>query len=102
MAPKLFEGRPASEASDLFAVGVLAYDLFARRHAFDRGDDAELIGSILRTEPDWEPLRKHQALLRWCADCSPRLRRIDRRQRMRCTRCPGRGTASAQGDCSPA
>ena len=63
MAPELFEGRPASEASDLFAVGVLAYELFARRHPFDRGDDAELIGSILRSEPDWEPLRKHEALL---------------------------------------
>ena len=32
MAPELFEGRPASESSDLFALGVTLYQLLTRRY----------------------------------------------------------------------
>lgn len=62
MAPELLDGRGASEAADLFAVGVIAYELFVGRHPFDRGDDVQLIGSILGREPEWEPLAQHAAL----------------------------------------
>ena len=62
MAPELFQGQEASEATDLFAVGIVAYELFARRHPFDRGNDDALVQAILQAEPDWEPLQEQPAL----------------------------------------
>ncbi|MEM7348025.1 MAG: tetratricopeptide repeat protein, partial [Chloroflexota bacterium] len=35
MAPEILTGNPASFASDLYAVGVMAYELFAGHHPFD-------------------------------------------------------------------
>lgn len=52
LAPELFEGREVSEAADLFAVGVVAYEVFAGRHPFDRGNDAQLVASLMGRDPD--------------------------------------------------
>lgn len=43
MAPELFDGMPASEASDLFAVGVIAYELLTGRHPFPSRSLGDLI-----------------------------------------------------------
>jgi predicted ATPase len=52
MAPELFLGEPASEASDLYAVGVLAYQVLTCRHPFSIGDTPQqTIAQIMRTEP---------------------------------------------------
>lgn len=62
MAPELFQENAISEAADLFAVGVIAYELFAGRHPFHRGDNDQLIEAILGSDPDWEPFQSHEAL----------------------------------------
>ncbi len=52
MAPEVLLGQPASEASDLYAVGVLAYQLLAGTHPFNIYAE-DTIGEILEGEPDW-------------------------------------------------
>lgn len=47
MAPELFHGVSVSRASDLYAVGVIAYELFAGRHPFSTNNLAVLVNEIL-------------------------------------------------------
>lgn len=47
MAPELFHDRPVSRASDLYAVGVIAYELLAGHHPFNTSNIALLINEIL-------------------------------------------------------
>jgi serine/threonine protein kinase len=52
MAPELLEGAPASEASDLYAVGMIAYELFSGRYPFDMRDVVTLKNDIFDAAPD--------------------------------------------------
>lgn len=52
MAPELLLGRPATVASDLYAVGVLAYELFAGWHPFGQAG-SNVVQAILQQPPDW-------------------------------------------------
>ena len=61
MAPELLQGEAATEASDLYSAGVLAYQLFAHDHPFDI-HAADVIGEILEGEPDWGKLQVGEAL----------------------------------------
>ncbi|MCA9997169.1 MAG: protein kinase [Anaerolineales bacterium] len=61
MAPEVLLGQPATEASDLYTVGVLAYRLLAGSHPFDIYAE-DTIGEILEGEPDWSRLKTNEAL----------------------------------------
>ncbi len=52
MAPEVLEGKPPSRASDLYAVGVMAYELFVGRHPFGGTSIYEILNNILIREPD--------------------------------------------------
>jgi len=56
MAPELLQGGAASEASDLYAVGVMGYELFAGHHPFLGQGVGQLIIQILNTPADVESL----------------------------------------------
>ncbi len=56
IAPEVLEGDPASEAADLYAIGVMAYELFAGQHPFDIKDLAALMSDIIIKTPDVESL----------------------------------------------
>jgi hypothetical protein len=53
MAPEVLRGHAASEVSDLYAVGLLAYEMLTGVHPFRGGRAAEkLIPRVLEQEPD--------------------------------------------------
>jgi tetratricopeptide (TPR) repeat protein/tRNA A-37 threonylcarbamoyl transferase component Bud32 len=52
MAPELLRSEPASKASDLYAVGMMAYELLAGRHPFRTQSVAQLLEDIQFALPD--------------------------------------------------
>jgi predicted Ser/Thr protein kinase len=51
MAPEQLEGKPADARSDIFAFGLVLYELIAGKAAFTAGSQASLIAAILKEEP---------------------------------------------------
>lgn len=52
MAPEVIQGQSVSEASDLYAVGMMAYELFAGRYPFAMRSPSRLIAHIVTLQPD--------------------------------------------------
>ena len=51
MAPEQLEGRPVDARTDVFALGLMLYEMATGRRAFDGSNPASLIGAILHTTP---------------------------------------------------
>ncbi len=52
MAPEVVRGEPPDEASDLYSVGVMAYEMITGRQPFDGATLQELMANVMLTEPD--------------------------------------------------
>ena len=54
MAPEVFDGQPASEKSDLYSVGVIAFELFAGCHPFgvESLDVVDFVNEVKSKSPD--------------------------------------------------
>ena len=60
MAPEQLEGKPADARTDLWALGLLIYEMLTGRRAFEGKSQVSLMGAILEREP--EPLGRLQPL----------------------------------------
>jgi predicted ATPase len=56
MAPEVFKEEAITPAADLFAVGIMAFELFAGHYPFNNKNVALLVNSLLSTEPDYDGL----------------------------------------------
>ena len=61
MAPETLRGEPVAAPTDLYAVGIIAYELFAGWHPFAQ-TPAGMVDAILRSEPDWSFVEIEPAL----------------------------------------
>jgi len=56
MSPEQMENRELDRRTDLFSLGIIAYQLFSGNHPFERGSEAATISAIGKAE--YLPLRK--------------------------------------------
>lgn len=56
VAPEIFRGGSATEASDIYAAGIILYQLFVGAHPFDLGDRRKLVDNVLQSQPNLDPL----------------------------------------------
>ena len=56
MSPEQAKGREADKRSDVWAFGCVLYEMLTGRRAFDGEDTTEVLGAVVRLEPNWEAL----------------------------------------------
>ncbi len=56
MSPEQAKGREADKRSDVWAFGCVLYEMLTGRRAFDGDDMTEVLGAVVRLEPNWEAL----------------------------------------------
>ena len=62
LAPEILSGEPATVASDLYAAGVILYELLLGKHPFEQANRS-LLESVLDGEPDLEQIADHTTTL---------------------------------------
>src|SRR3972149_7378926 len=56
MPPEQEKGREADSREDIFAFGAVLYKMLTGRAAFDGEDVQDILGAVLKSEPDWTRL----------------------------------------------
>jgi hypothetical protein len=56
IAPELLQGEAPSPQSDLYALGVMAFEIFAGHHPFKTANVSELIQQIIMQPPDFDAM----------------------------------------------
>ncbi len=79
MAPEQAKGRPVDRRADIWAFGVVLYEMLTGERAFKGDDISEVLATVLKTEPDWHALpagtpASVRRLLRRCLEKDPRKR----------------------------
>jgi serine/threonine protein kinase len=79
MSPEQAKGRPVDRRADIWAFGAVLYEMLTGVRLFKGDDVAEVMASVLRTEPDWTALPAEtpvavRRLLRRCLEKDPRKR----------------------------
>ena len=56
MSPEQAKGKPTDRRSDIWAFGVVVYEMLSGRSLFSAADVTETIAQIITKEPDWDLL----------------------------------------------
>jgi eukaryotic-like serine/threonine-protein kinase len=56
MSPEQAKGREADKRSDVWAFGCVVYEMLSGRRAFDGEDTTDVLGAVVRLEPNWDAL----------------------------------------------
>ncbi len=79
MAPEQARGKAVDKRADIWAFGVVLYEMLTGRRAFDGEDTSDILAAVLRQEIDWAALPAGtpsavRRLLRRCLEKDPRKR----------------------------
>ena len=82
MAPEQAKGRAVDRRADVWAFGVVFFEMLSGRRAFEGDDVSDVLASVLKSEPDWSllpadlpaPVRR---FLRRCLEKDPKKRLRD-------------------------
>jgi Tol biopolymer transport system component len=79
MSPEQARGKAVDRRADIWAFGVVLYEMLTGRQAFKGDDISEVLATVLKTEPDWHALPSGMPpsiarLLRRCLEKDPRKR----------------------------
>ena len=79
MSPEQAKGREADKRSDIWAFGAVLYEMLTGRRAFDGEDMTDVLGAVVRLDPNWESLPSDvpplvRTLLQSCLVKDPRRR----------------------------
>jgi Tol biopolymer transport system component len=82
MSPEQAKGRVVDKRSDIFAFGCVLFEMLSGKPAFEGDDATDIIGAVLRVEPDWTRLPAGtpstvKKLLRLCLEKDVKKRRRD-------------------------
>ena len=82
MAPEQARGKPVDKRADIWAFGVVVFEMLTATRAFEGDDISITLASVLKNEPDWNALPATTPgvlvrLLRRCLQKDPRARLRD-------------------------
>jgi Tol biopolymer transport system component len=81
MAPEQAKGKPVDQRADIWAFGVVLYELLTGERLFQREDVSETLAQVLTREPDLTKIpARARRLLRRCLEKDPRKRLRDMRE----------------------
>ncbi len=82
MSPEQARGKRVDKRADIWAFGVVLYEMLTGKHAFGSETTSDTLAAVLKTEPNWDVLPARipasiRKLLRRCLEKDPKLRLRD-------------------------